>query len=59
MNNGVEVQRLQLEAAVDLAKRLGIPLVATSDAHYIRQEDAVAQDVLLEFYAAAPAYPSP
>jgi DNA polymerase-3 subunit alpha len=47
MNNGVEVQRLQLEAAVDLAKRLGIPLVATSDAHYIQQEDAVAQDVLL------------
>jgi DNA polymerase III subunit alpha len=47
MNNGVEVQRLQLEAAVDLAKRLGIPLVATSDAHYVQQDDAVAQDVLL------------
>ena len=47
MNNGVEVQRLQLQAAVDVALRLGIPLVATSDAHYVRQEDAVAQDVLL------------
>src|SRR3954452_4278585 len=47
MNNGVEVQKLQLEAAVDLAKGLGIPLVATSDAHYVRQDDAVAQDVLL------------
>src|SRR5438132_1970308 len=47
MNNGVEVQRMQLEAAVDLAKKLGIPLVATSDAHYVRQEDAIAQDVLL------------
>src|SRR5688500_17860335 len=47
MNNGVEVQKLQLEAAVDLAKRLGIPLVATSDAHYIQREDSVAQDVLL------------
>jgi DNA polymerase III subunit alpha len=47
MNNGVEVQRLQLEAAVDLAKKLGIPLVATSDAHYVQREDAVAQDVLL------------
>src|SRR5436309_3239978 len=47
MNNGVEVQRLQLEAGVDLAKHLGIPLDATSDAHYARQEDAVAQDVLL------------
>jgi DNA polymerase-3 subunit alpha len=47
MNNGVEVQRLQLEAAVDLVKRLGIPLVATSDAHYVKQEDHVAQDVML------------
>ena len=47
MNNGVEIQRLQLEAAVDLAKKLGLPLVATSDAHYVQREDAVAQDVLL------------
>jgi DNA polymerase III subunit alpha len=47
MNNGVDIQRLQLEAAVDLAKRLGLPLVATSDAHYINQEDADAQDVML------------
>jgi DNA polymerase-3 subunit alpha len=47
MNNGVEVQKMQLEAAVDLALKLGIPLVATSDAHYVQQDDAVAQDVLL------------
>jgi DNA polymerase-3 subunit alpha len=47
MNNGVEVQRLQLEAAVDLARQLGIPLVATSDAHYIDRGDAEAQDVML------------
>jgi DNA polymerase-3 subunit alpha len=47
MNNGVEIQRVQLEAAVDLARQIGIPLVATSDAHYIDREDAEAQDVLL------------
>jgi DNA polymerase-3 subunit alpha len=47
MNNGVEIQRLQLEAAVDLARKVGIPLVATSDAHYINREDAEAQDVML------------
>ncbi|MEX2175583.1 MAG: DNA polymerase III subunit alpha [Pirellulaceae bacterium] len=47
MNNGVEIQRYQLEAAVDLAKQVGIPLVATSDAHYIDRDDAEAQDVLL------------
>ncbi len=46
-NNGLEIQRLAMEGAVEIARRMGIPLVATSDAHYVRQEDAEAQDVLL------------
>ncbi len=46
-NNGLEIQRQALELSVALAKRMGLPLVATSDAHYVRREDAVAQDVLL------------
>src|SRR5262249_11530496 len=46
-NNGVEIQRLCMEGAVDVANRMGLPLVATSDAHYLRQEDSVAHDVLL------------
>jgi DNA polymerase-3 subunit alpha len=46
-NNGLDMQRQALELSVDLAKRMGLPLVATSDAHYVRREDAVAQDVLL------------
>ncbi|MFO0789576.1 MAG: DNA polymerase III subunit alpha [Pirellulales bacterium] len=46
-NNGLDIQRQALELSVALAKRMGLPLVATSDAHYVRQEDAVAQDVLL------------
>jgi DNA polymerase-3 subunit alpha len=46
-NNGVEIQRQALELSVALANRMGLPLVATSDAHYVRREDAVAQDVLL------------
>ena len=46
-NNGVEIQRQAAELSVDLAKRMGLPLVATSDAHYVLREDAVAQDVLL------------
>jgi DNA polymerase-3 subunit alpha len=46
-NNGLEVQRQALELSADLAKRMGLPVVATSDAHYVRREDAVAQDVLL------------
>ena len=47
MNNGLEIQRLQLEGAVNIANKVGLPLVATSDAHYAKQEDAEIQDVLL------------
>jgi DNA polymerase-3 subunit alpha len=46
-NNHLEPQRVVLEAAVRLAQRMGIPLVATSDVHYVHREDAEAQDILL------------
>jgi DNA polymerase III subunit alpha len=46
-NNGLEIQRMALEGAVEVAQRMGLPLVATSDAHYVNREDAEAQDVLL------------
>jgi DNA polymerase-3 subunit alpha len=46
-NNGLEIQRMALEGAIDVARRMGLPLVATSDAHYVNREDAEAQDVLL------------
>jgi len=46
-DNGLEIQRQALTAAVEVAGRMGLPLVATSDAHYVNQEDAEAQDVLL------------
>ncbi len=46
-NNNLEIQRLAMEGAVEVARRLGLPLVATSDAHYVNQEDAEAQDILL------------
>ncbi|MBU4210510.1 DNA polymerase III subunit alpha [Patescibacteria group bacterium] len=32
---------------IKLSRQLGIPLVATNDAHYLKKEDAFAQDVLL------------
>ncbi len=35
------------EGIVRLSREYGIPLVATNDAHYIREEDAMAQDVLV------------
>ena len=46
-NAGLEIQRLCAEGTIDLAKEYGLPLVATNDAHYLNQEDAVAHDVLL------------
>ena len=38
---------MQMEGAVEVARRMGLPLVCTSDAHYVNREDAEAQDVLL------------
>jgi DNA polymerase-3 subunit alpha len=46
-NNGLDLQRRCAEAAIDIANRLGLPLVATSDAHYLCQADSAAHDVLL------------
>jgi DNA polymerase-3 subunit alpha len=46
-NNGLEIQKLALERSVNIAQKLGLPLVATSDCHYVNQADAEAQDVLL------------
>ncbi len=47
MNNDVEIQKLQLENAVEIANRMGLPLVATSDCHYVDPTDAEAQDIML------------
>jgi DNA polymerase-3 subunit alpha len=35
------------EALIEISKKLKIPLVATNDCHYLREEDAEAQDVLM------------
>jgi len=47
MNNNVDIQKPQLEGAVQVANHMGLPLVATSDCHYVDREDAEAQDVML------------
>jgi len=46
-NNNLEVQRVAMEGSIEIANRLGLPLVATSDVHYINRDDAEAQDILL------------
>ncbi|MDD5750289.1 MAG: DNA polymerase III subunit alpha [Candidatus Pacebacteria bacterium] len=35
------------EILVDFSKKLNIPLVATNDCHYLRKDDAEAQDILM------------
>lgn len=44
MNN----ENITIEGGIiKLSRELGIPLVATNDAHYIKKEDAMAQDALV------------
>ncbi|MCE5266995.1 MAG: DNA polymerase III subunit alpha, partial [Planctomycetaceae bacterium] len=46
-NNDLEIQRVATRGAIEVSRRLDIPLVATSDVHYVLREDADAQDILL------------
>ena len=46
-DGGVEIQTTTSEAVGDLADKMGLPLVATNDAHYLCAEDAEMHDVLL------------
>src|SRR5205085_8997230 len=46
-NNGLEIQKLCADGAIAIADKLGLPLVATCDAHYLTKQDAPAHDVLL------------
>lgn len=45
-NNGLAMQDICTAETIRLADRLGIPMVATADAHYLCAEDATAHDVL-------------
>ena len=39
-NNGIGLQDQCTPVAADIANKLGVPLVATADAHYLCSEDA-------------------
>src|SRR5262245_48147000 len=45
--NGIPEQERVIERVPPVARELGIPLVATNDIHYLRREDARAQEVHL------------
>lgn len=42
-----QLQDKTFEVAKELSKKLGIPLVATKDLHYVKKEDAEAQDAVI------------
>ncbi|HKE59936.1 MAG TPA: DNA polymerase III subunit alpha [Pyrinomonadaceae bacterium] len=45
--HGLDAQKRIRKPLVDLARRTGVPLVATNDAHYLTPDDSRAHDVLL------------
>ncbi len=47
MDHGLPDQRRQNERLLELAKKTGVPLVATNDCHYLKKSDAPAHDALL------------
>ncbi|HOU38057.1 MAG TPA: DNA polymerase III subunit alpha [Treponemataceae bacterium] len=46
-DHGIEEQKKVAPLLIALARRLGIPMVVTNDAHYSEKRDHVAQDILL------------
>src|SRR4030042_135038 len=40
-------QKIANDALIDISRRTGIPIVATTDMHYVNPEDNVIQDILL------------
>ncbi|HID77439.1 MAG TPA: DNA polymerase III subunit alpha, partial [Planctomycetaceae bacterium] len=46
-NNGLPRQQVAMEGALEVARRTGAPVVATSDVHYVERGDAEAQDILM------------
>ena len=46
-DHGISEQRRVNQGILRLARETGLPLVVTNDAHYLREEDAAMQDVLL------------
>ncbi|MBF9694618.1 DNA polymerase III subunit alpha [Bifidobacterium dentium] len=47
MDHGLNIERQVTDGLLDIAKKLNAPLLATNDSHYVRAEDAGAQDAML------------
>jgi len=46
-DHGLADEKIVVAGMLQLARELGLPVVTTNDAHYLRKEDAEANDVLL------------
>jgi DNA polymerase III subunit alpha len=46
-DHGIAEQHRTNPQLIEIARRIGAPLLATNDSHYVHQHDAVAQDALL------------
>lgn len=46
-DHGIPEQFIAAKGAITLHKRLGVPLVLTNDAHFLKSEDQKAQDIML------------
>jgi len=42
-----ENEKVAINGIIKISRELGIPIVATNDAHYVKKEDAMAQDSLV------------
>jgi DNA polymerase-3 subunit alpha len=47
MDHGLPEQKTVNQHLLDLAKKTGLPLVATNDSHYLHRRDAKSQDLLI------------
>lgn len=46
-SHGIPEEDAIREGLVEIARRTGLPLIATNDSHYVHQDDAQAHDILL------------
>lgn len=47
MDHGIDIERRTMRELIDLAKEMGMPLLATNDLHYTHAHDATAHAALL------------
>ena len=47
MDHGLREEKLVMPRLIQIAREMDVPLVATNDCHYLREEDADAQEILM------------